>query len=155
MARGLKTTLKELVIFHGLSDDELTFIEERIVERRVTAGDAVCLEGEPGNELYLILKGRVAVDKAGEAGEEREINELVTGDSFGEMCLIDIQPRSATIRALEDTNLAVFPYAALLELSQKNLGLFSKVLLNIAREFSRRLRKMDGRLVEFLLHPPC
>ena len=153
MSEGLKKALGELVIFHGLTDEELSFLEERVELQRVERDGVVCREGEPGNELYLILGGRVAVDKIGDSGEELEINELSTGDSFGEMCLIDVQPRSATIRALEETELAVFRYVALLELSQKNLALFSKVLLNIAREFSRRLRKMDGRLVEFLQRP--
>lgn len=153
MADGLKKALGELVIFHGLTDDELSFLEERVELQQAANGSVVCREGEPGNELYLILNGRVAVDKTGDSGEELEINELATGDSFGEMCLIDVQPRSATIRALEQTELAVFRYMALLELSQKNLPLFSKVLLNIAREFSRRLRRMDGRLVEYLQRP--
>ena len=153
MAEGLKKALGELVIFHGLTDEELAFLEERVELQRVELGGVVCREGDPGSELYLILRGRVEVDKIGDSGLELEINELSTGDSFGEMCLIDVQPRSATIRALEETELAVFRYASLLELSQKNLSLFSKVLLNIAREFSRRLRKMDGRLVEFLQRP--
>lgn len=149
----LLRALGQLVIFHGLKEAELQVLAAAITLHKSEAGAIICREGDPGDALYLILKGRVAVEKRSSGGTGFEITELGVGDSFGEMCLIDIQPRSATIRTQEETFLAIFPYAAFLRLSQNNLPLFATVLLNIAREFSRRLRKMDNRLVEYLQRP--
>ena len=154
MREFLLPALRKLVIFHGLGDAGLAKLAEGIRISREEPGTVICREGEPGDTLFLILKGRVGVEKTASGGTAFGITELSDGDSFGEMCLIDVQPRSATIRTLEETSLAAFPYAAFLKLSEEDLFLFSTVLLNIAREFSRRLRRMDGRLVEFLQQQP-
>ena len=71
------------------------------------------------------------------------------GDCFGEMALIDIQPRSASVRSLEDSLLFCFSNRAFGSLRDWNLRTYTLITLNLAREISRRLRRTDALLAEF------
>ena len=66
------------------------------------------------------------------------------------MELIDIQPRSATVKALEDVETVSLSNSDLLKLSQEDLETFSIIVVNIARIISRKLRKTDNKLVSIL-----
>lgn len=85
-----------------------------IGKRRTYAADeTIVKEGSTGTALYIVLKGRARVERAGEA-----IGQLSTGDFFGELALIEEHPRSATVVASEETDCLLFPaweFTALLE----------------------------------------
>ncbi len=149
MAKEFCSGIGAAVIFHGLKEAELRSWRASRCTRATRT--IICREGDPGS-LLSDPKGRVTVEKRGSDAAGFEITELAAGYSFGR-CACRHPAPSATIRTQEETFLASFPYAAFLRLSQQNLSLFATVLLNIAREFSRRLRKMDNRLVEYLQRP--
>ena len=143
----LKAFLLGTSFFGGLSDASLEILVSMLAECRVEAGATVVTEGEPGRSLYIVHEGRLAVSKRGEQGRAIPMSQLMPGDFFGEMTLIEMQNRSATVTAESPT--------VLYELTAKNLYTYYKtdvhayvlVLQNINRELSRRLRRADNRIV--------
>ena len=149
MKKTIRDILKEVSIFHGLSDSDLEILEEKMILTVYQKDDYIFREGELGQELYILVEGDVSITKKDKYGNEREIIKLYGGSLFGEMSLIDIQKRAASIRVLSETTIAILDYNSVLDIYHDNLELFTKIILNIAREISRRLRRMDRLYVEF------
>src|ERR1700754_1393840 len=99
----LKAFLVATPFFGGLSDASLDLLISLLVERRFDAGAAVVAEGEPGRSMYVVHSGELAVSKLGESGRSIRVNSLGPGDFFGEMTLIEVQNRSATVVADRST----------------------------------------------------
>lgn len=140
--------LATLPIFGGLSDDELGKVLEVCSERAVAEGEVVLREGEPASACYVIRRGRVEVVANLDGEAPCRLAELDTGDCFGEMALIDVEPRSASVRALEPTELLRLDRGSFLQLQSWSLQTYTLIVLNMAREISRRLRQADARIVE-------
>src|SRR5208337_3021216 len=100
--------------------------------------------------FYIIVSGSVCVMKNDTKGKEHKLTVISTGESFGEMALIDEMPRSAGVRALEDTKAVVLTRSAFLKLKKDNISLYCHILENIAREFSGRMRNMDLKYVKLV-----
>jgi CRP-like cAMP-binding protein len=143
-----RALLPQVPIFGGLADDELDRVQALLVERRVGEGASVFREGEPGRELFVIASGRAAVSKRSRDGAEVYLCDLGPGACFGEMALIGITVRTATIVALTPLDLAALPYAAIARLSSERPGTFTMLVMNLAREICRRLQQSDARLIE-------
>jgi cAMP-dependent protein kinase regulator len=90
-------------LFSDLNRQELTRVMEKIQAKRFSAGKTICREGEPGNSLYIISHGKVAVSRRQPGGERIVLNELKAGDFFGEFAYFSNARRQATVEALEDT----------------------------------------------------
>ncbi len=137
-------------LFGGLTDGELEQIRSYLKEERYSRGEMILQEGEPNCKLYFIVEGSVAVLKNPREDEPAEqlvlLSRMHTGDTFGEMELIDIQPCAATIRAETDTTVVTFNNADLYHLSKWNLKTYSMIIMNLAREISRRLRANNSIL---------
>ena len=73
------------------------------VPRTFAKDEYICYEGQPGNEMYIILKGLVSICLTSAIGTLIEVDQLKSGDFFGEMAIFDNLPRSASCIALEDT----------------------------------------------------
>ncbi|WP_354051289.1 cyclic nucleotide-binding domain-containing protein [Bradyrhizobium sp. LB12.1] len=144
-APDLKAFLLATPFFGGLPDPSLDLLSSMLVECRFDAGATVVAEGEPGRSMFVVKAGRLAVSKRASSGSVIPISVLEPGDLFGEMTLIEMQNRSATVAA---ESLAV-----LYELTAQNLYACYKadihayviVLQNINRELCRRLRRSDDR----------
>lgn len=95
---GHAEQLRKIPLFDGVSDADLRRIGESARERRFDPGSAIVSAGEPGHGFYLILDGRLEVNKDG-----RTIRTLGPGDYFGELALIRETPRSATVVAKDPT----------------------------------------------------
>ncbi len=115
---------------------------------KVKAGQTVCKEGDEGSEMMLVVKGAVEVQKAG-----KRLAALGVGDSFGEMAMLDISPRSASIVATQDTNLLAFPRDALFTLLRKNPELSVKFLWGLSQELNKRLRNTSSQLAGMAAPP--
>ena len=101
--------------------------------------------------MYFIRRGSVEVLKnAGDANRKRRLAVLNEGDTFGEMELIDVQNRSASVRALEELTVLTLGNEDMYEIFEHNRDAFIIILMNIAREISRRLRKMDALVASSL-----
>ncbi len=147
--KSLNKVIQDMHAFHGLSEEESTELLSKIKISSVEKNIVLFQEGDMGRELYMILEGKVEVFKKDLTGQEHTIMELEKGQAFGEMSLIDIQPRAAAIRTIEKCTLAVLSYNAVLDLYQQDIQLFTKIVLNLARDLSRRLRRMDAIYVDY------
>src|SRR5947209_2360145 len=92
--------LRGVGIFGVTSDDVLAWVAESLVPASCTAGTTIVAKGEPGDALYLIAEGQVGVYDG-----HLLLNYLTVGDLFGEMALLDAQPRSASVVSITDTRL--------------------------------------------------
>ncbi|MBF8281249.1 MAG: hypothetical protein HW378_164 [Anaerolineales bacterium] len=92
--------LERAPLFVAFTPDELRAIGGKLRARHFAQGDIIIRQGEVGDYFYVIRRGRVAVVQRDAQELEQVVNELVTGDYFGEAALLTREPRNATIRAL-------------------------------------------------------
>jgi CRP/FNR family transcriptional regulator, cyclic AMP receptor protein len=135
-------------MFGGLTEAELDIVKPHLDEKKFPKGTCILKQGEPNNTVYFIVDGTVSIQKHPERGAEaeREITTLHTGDSFGEMELIDIQSCAASAICLTDTEVVTLSNRDLYELSKTHLIIYTMIILNLARDISRRLRSTDELL---------
>lgn len=145
-APDLKAFLLATPFFGGLSDGSLDLLISMLAERRFEAGDTVVAEGEPGRSMFIVKSGRLAVSKRTSAGRVIPLSVLQPGDFFGEMTLIEMQNRSATVVAEAPTVLYELTAKNLYACYKTDIHAYVIVLQNINRELCRRLRRADNRL---------
>lgn len=134
---------EKIPIFAGLSPDALNFITSKSREQSTRAGDTVLREGEVGNKMFVIRSGVVRVWKGNRGGTEIEIARLQPGDFFGEMCILETLSRAANVEAVTDAVLCSLSSIAFYQFYQAMPEQYSILILNIARDLSRRLRRLD------------
>ena len=137
--------LQAMPIFGALRDDTLEFLLALMHEVRVAAGGWFFREGDAASGLFVLEKGTASVVK-GWAGHEVLLRQLQAGDCFGEMALMDLQPRSASVRADADCLAIALGADDLLRLWEHDLEQFTLIQMNMGREVSRRLREADDEL---------
>ena len=143
-------TLREIALFGALSDEVLEHVASSLKTMRVGPGDTVFREGDgAGREMYVLLEGEMEVFKRSRRGRDMRVAILGPGDWFGEMSVIDMQGRSATVRALAPSRLVRFTSEDMDALYRFDLKSYALIVLNIARDLSRRLRVTDGILADF------
>jgi CRP-like cAMP-binding protein len=129
-------------MFAGLDENAFNMLVQGARRMVFEPGAVILNEGENGVEFYLVTDGLVSVVKQGPQGEV-ELAKVGVGESFGEMCILDNQPRTASIRAEKVTVLLCLPrsvFHKLLEVAPIQFGI---LVLNIARDLSGRLRRID------------
>lgn len=134
-------------LFSGLLTAELQALERAAQERAFPAGQVIFAEGDAGDGLYVVKEGRVQISALVRAEERRALSELGPGDFFGEMAVLDQEPRSATATASEPTAVYFIPREELLRALEQS----PKLLLALVREFSRRVRDFNRRHLEEVL----
>ena len=144
-APDLKAFLLATPFFGGLPEPSLDLLMSMLVERRVDAGATVVAEGEPGRSMFIVKSGRLAVSKQTNSGSFIPISLLERGDFFGEMTLIEMQNRSATVVAEAPTVLYELTAQNLYACYKADIHAYVMVLQNINRELCRRLRRADER----------
>ena len=139
---------KKHSMFGGLTDAELEIIRPSLDERHFPKGTCILAQGEPNNTVYFIVEGEISIQKhPGENdGPVRQIAVLHAGDSFGEMELIDIQPCAASVVCLTDAIVIALTNFDLYLLSKEHLQTYTMIIMNLARDISRRLRSTDELL---------
>lgn len=135
--------LRHVTIFAGLDDSALLQLVSQATSVEVQEGSPVVREGESGNHFYLLLFGSARVIKNHETDHEVELAELRPGDFFGEMCLLETLPRVATVQTTATSNLLRLSSMAFLDLYETRPDQYGILLLNLARDLSRRLRRLD------------
>jgi CRP-like cAMP-binding protein len=106
--------------------------------------------------MFVVERGgvEVRVRRDPDTEDTLVVATLGPGDCFGEMSLLDIQSRSATVRTVGETSLLVLRYRELREIRRRDPEAFLLLVLNLAREVSRRLRASERHLVDLLRHLP-
>lgn len=136
-------------LFVGLNQDELRELVEGARIHDLEDGDVVVQEGEPGESMYLLHDGEVAIEKMTEDGARVELTRLHRrGDFFGEMVFVDILPRSATVRANPSACLIEFPLETLRGFFEGNRDAHLTVILNMTRVLSKRLRAANEQIAD-------
>jgi CRP-like cAMP-binding protein len=96
--------LRRVPLFAELDDKHLTRLADEFSKRVFASGDTIAAEGEGGRTFFVIEDGEAAVSVG-----DREVGTLGPGDSFGEIALIDREPRSASIKAKTDMTAYMLP----------------------------------------------
>jgi CRP-like cAMP-binding protein len=115
--------------------------------RAYETGEVICPEGEIGKALFIILSGEVTISrKAGLLKEDKVISRLKSGDFFGEMALLEEKPRSATAKAVSDSEIYIIYKSNFDGMIEKNPRIGLQVIRNIAVILSARLRGIMDQL---------
>lgn len=137
--------LQRMPIFGALREDtlEALLVDAPLVEQR--AGGCFFREHDAATALYVLESGRALVYKSWQ-GRDVPLHGLGPGDCFGEMALMDLQPRSASVRADTDCRAIELAMASLYRLAERDIEQFALLQMNIGREVCRRLRAADEAL---------
>lgn len=137
--------LQAMPIFGAIREDTLDYLLAQTRAVSVVAGDLFFREGDDATSMFVLERGRVAVSKR---WKDRDfiLRYLSQGDCFGEMALMDLQPRSATVKAVEDCAAIELRADDFHRLLEYDLQQFTLVQMNMGREVCRRLRAIDELL---------
>lgn len=134
-----RTHLRAVTFFGGLNDDQLDSLAGLLRIQKHSKDSVIVGQDAPGDALYILETGRVKVVLYGESGRDVILSIFKGGDVFGEMSLLDGQPRSANVIATEASTVAMLPRDDFL----KFLNVHPSVAVHIMAELSRRLRHAD------------
>ncbi len=140
---GVLESFQRVPIFAGLSEGALELISSRAKVADHAAGALIVGEGATGNRFFVIDVGLVRVCKRLGQPDEVELARLAQGEFFGEMCILETLPRSASVVAVTDSRLFSLSSMDFLKLYQQMPDQYGILLLNLARDLSRRLRRLD------------
>jgi len=128
--------LKSIDLFRGLAGEELATIAEIAEEQPFAAGEPVLAEGELGDALYLVVEGAVRVHRG-----EKQLAQLGVRDVFGEMAMLDPEPRSASVTVVKDAVLLKIGRDDFRDVLQER----PEIGMGIIQVLSRRLRGSGRR----------
>ncbi len=147
-AADLQKFLPSIALFGGLEEPALTLVIEMMKFREFAQGEQVCKQGETGRDMWLVRTGEVVVCRDNASGRRVKMVRLGPGEFFGEMTLIDIQKRSATVIVDKPATMLSLSNRDLFALYQQSPATYVLILQNLCRELSRRLRRTNSRLTE-------
>ena len=135
----LDALIKAVPLFHGLTREEVLKIFSKGMTMRCTKGETIFFKGNVGNQMYVVLGGKIGVYDG-----DKHLASLHVGDMFGEMALVNQEPRSATTRAMEDSKLFVLTQDLFERLMTKRVAI--QMLMNIIRTLSTRLKNANEKI---------
>ncbi|WP_210396958.1 cyclic nucleotide-binding domain-containing protein [Motiliproteus sediminis] len=136
--------LQSYAMFGGVSDQQLIVLSRLLKAETFPEGAFLFHQGDKADRLFFIQQGQVEVLNRLSDDTLVPLAKRQEGDSIGEMAIIDQQNRSASVRALESVTVLSLSCAALSELHRTDPELYTLMLMNLARELSRRLRATDA-----------
>ena len=135
--------LKGVDLFSELTEEQLGLLANLVVVQDFNRDETVVLEGDCSMKaLYLIASGTVQVYMTGIDGRETILSFLERGDFFGEMSLIDGEPRSASVRTVTDAQLMIIHREPFLTLIRQT----PEIAMSLLSEMSKRLRKANKQI---------
>ena len=139
--------LRSVPLFRQVAEEHLRALAHLIRERTYPRGNVILSQGDPGEALFLIRSGQVKVTVLSEDGREVILSVLGSGSFFGEMALVDDEPRSAHVIAMSDT--------VLLQLRREDfrscVRSSPELAIALLRELSHRLRRADDTIASLML----
>jgi CRP/FNR family cyclic AMP-dependent transcriptional regulator len=141
------SVLQKVPLFHSLPEAEIAPFGDLMRERSYPKGSVILFEDDPGDALYVVASGQVKVVLIGEDGREVILSVLGEGTFFGEMALLDDEPRSAHVIAMEDSVVL----ALRREDFRARLRASPEVGIALLKELSRRLRRADDQIGSLVL----
>ena len=141
-------TLESSKLFGQLPPGELRELQKVAKEMRFAKGQSIFKQGDPGDGVYVVKSGAVQISTLLGTGERLVFAEVMPGDVFGEMSLLDHHPRSAYAGAKSDTTLYFIPRSDLLEMLRRSPDLS----LMLVQQTSERLRESNQHYIQKMLH---
>ncbi len=139
-------SLKKNKLFTGIGEELINEVAQNSIIENFKPGDIILREGESGDKVCLIMRGRVKVVKLADS-KGKILMELSESDFFGEMSLIDLRPRSASVVALTDCEVISIPA----NYFDKLIHLQPQLIINIAKTLSERLRTSNDKILRDFL----
>jgi len=136
--------LAEVPLFAGLNRRHLGKLLVKVFEKEYRAGEIIFREGDPGKALFIVLDGKVSIAR-GADGSEKPLALLGPGAYFGELALIDDQPRFAGARADEDSLLLILYKSHFDDLIEGQKALAIKVMENLLKTLAGYVRSEQSR----------
>ena len=136
----MTTLIKKIHLFSSLKEEELTAIQKVALIKKFPKDKVIFLEDEEGDTLFIILKGTVKVASFSEKGKEIIFSILGEGDFFGDMSLLDGKSRSASVIAIDDTEMQLIRRADFYNLLEQ----YPHIAIKLLEELVSRIRKTDN-----------
>jgi CRP-like cAMP-binding protein len=140
--------LQKYSLFGGLVEDQIDELIPMMIQEKYKPGDVILVEKTPNDKIFFIVEGRVSVSKS-----ETSIYDMAEGNTFGEMEVLDVMPAAATIKAVTNVTVMSISNTAFREIYKKDIKSFSLLLMNLARDLSRRLRIANEMMIDGKTHP--
>lgn len=137
-----RAILRKVNIFSDLRDREVDRLLEVVEEKNFAKDSVILTQDDLGDTLFIIVRGKVKIVLLSEEGKEITLSTLRDGDFFGEMSLLDGEPRSANVVALENSSLLIMRRDEFLKQLRKS----PEIALRIMVEMSKRLRRADEKI---------
>ena len=134
--------LRRVPLFFSLSEAQIDMLAVGSARRTFPKGRTIVAEGEPSQSLYILLSGRAKVQRSDSEGKEVIIAVLGAGEFFGEMSLIDDEPRSASVITLESCDFLAIPKDNFLAALRQS----TEICLAVMRGLVKRLRSADRKI---------
>ena len=141
------STLSEIPLFSQLREGDIARLAAATQERNYPKNSVILFENDRGDALYVVLSGQVKVVIIAEDGREVILSIRGKGDFFGEMSLIDDEPRSAHVIAMEDSRLLTLRRDDF----NRCLREMPEIATGLLREMCRRLRQADSKIGSLVL----
>jgi len=140
-------SLESCTLFQGLPVAELESLRQATRERTYGMGETIFKQGDPGDGIYVVKSGEVQIAVVASSGELRVVSKLKAGELFGEMAVIDSEPRSASALAGETTTVYFISRSDLLEMMHRA----PQLTMGLMREISGRLRDFNRQYIHEVL----
>ena len=134
-----RALLQSLGLFQGMSDRELDMLLALTTTKKLKRRAFLCRKGDPGNALFALMEGRLKATGEGRDGKEVVFSFMDPGEVIGEIALLDQEPRSATVQAVEDSTLLTLHRRDLLPFLDRN----PKVAIKLAGVLATRIRRLS------------
>jgi CRP-like cAMP-binding protein len=136
------SALQRYSLFGGLLKEQIEKILPLMENESYQSDESIIVEGTRNDRIRFIIEGKVAVVKEGLI-----LFEFGEGDVFGEMEILDVMPSAATINAMAPTKAMSISNKALHEIYKEDVNIFAMLIMNLARDLSRRLRVLNEKVV--------
>jgi len=135
--------LQKYALFGGLLEEQIETLIPLMKEENYSPDELIITEGKANDKIFFLLEGHVAVTK-----KNVDLAHFGEGEAVGEMEVLDVMPAIASIKALSQVKAMSISNKALREIYKLDVKIFSLIIMNLARDLSRRLRRMDEKLAD-------
>lgn len=146
---GKNALFGENSLFKNLTPNQYELLAKSFKEETYHKDNIIIHEGDDSQTLYIIVSGSVeAVKKTSQHQTQYSLNQMSTGESFGEVSLLDKQKRSASIRALSEVRLLILEKKALLKIKKNHPEIYTIFMENLSERIATRLRQTNETIIK-------
>ncbi|MBM4443777.1 MAG: Crp/Fnr family transcriptional regulator [Chloroflexi bacterium] len=138
--------LAKVPLFASLKADHLAELAAKLKTRNYRRGEVIFWQNDPASDVHIIRSGQVKISATSVEGEEIIMAILTPGDSFGEISLLDGQPRSASAMAMDNTQTVTLNRADFLNVMSRNPGMMGIVLASLAAGWRRTSHLLEDAM---------